>query len=217
MVYTQNYTIREKIGKIWLKIFKNDDKNVLVKEFRYFIDMFRSFLEVSESVIMISTSNSPSTRYNSAYDLNLCACQFFHFIIIENEYFQKFATSNEDDNFKMQIVRLIIIFTQKISLRYGTKEIFDEMDEENLINIDDLVNTSVRHSSALILQYLAWISPESFFNTTKEAFEQGLNSSDIFEKYFILFKFLEKEVIISYLGLVHIGWQHLLIFLQYIL
>lgn len=169
--------IKEKIGRIWLKIFKKYDSDILINQFSYFIEFYLNFLGM-ESTGVNNDSN------NSAYDLNMCACDFFYYLIIKDDNYNKLIISNESvyNIYNKHLSKLINLLLNKISLRYGTKDLINEMDQEQIIDIDDVVNTSVRKSSALLLQFLAATWPEYVFNNSQQIMEQGLNSSNHIEK-----------------------------------
>ncbi len=116
----------------------------------------------------------------------MCALDFFDFLIREDENYNKLIINNENLNsiFNNNLSHLIKLLTDKISLIYGTKEFIDQMDEDQIIEIDDVVNISVRKSSALLLENLAWNMPEFVFNNSNHVIEQGINSSNPIEKYY---------------------------------
>ena len=133
----------------------------------------------------ISSLSDPYNRnHNVYYDINICSLDFFDFLLLENDNYEKLIIgyAHVYEIFINNLPRLINSLVDKISLIHAKREYTNTMDEDLIVEFDDVVNTSVRQSAAILLEVLAYYFPESVFENSKHSISKGLNSSDPIEK-----------------------------------
>ncbi len=118
------------------------------------------------------------------YDINLCSLDFFDFLLRGDDNYNKIILtySHVYDIFTNNLPRFIKSLAEKTSLIHGTREFINMMDEDQIVEIDDVVNTSVRQSAAILLEVLACHFPEAVFENSKHQISNGLYTSDPIEK-----------------------------------